>query len=755
MALRRLLHVVFTTMLCLNLIAGLTPIAHSDGSPDEGDREELVAKRTETAKFFRQPGGTYQAEFYPSPIHFLAANGQWLDIDPTLVTAEDPAYAWRNAAGAVVFEFASSVRAGDTVRVSVSGEQLRFGPVGVISPQVGLVAGNQITYPDVFPGVDLRYTVLRSGLKEEFVLHYLPAVTSFAFEASGSLSVQATGSGAFELVDAAGEAVLRMPAPVMYESDTPEHPEPRMSSGVSLGVAATGEDQVLTFTFDPAWLADPTRRWPVFVDPTIQTLYPGSDTLVHRCYPNQNFNGSVNGNNQDLRSGTYGTCENDSGTQSLARTLMKFWPSGFPSSSDIISADLKMYNYYSSSCTARQTQVRRVTEGWGVNNATWNNQPTTTTSGMATASFAWGRSGCDSNGAWAQWNLTTMFKGWINGSLANHGISVRATDESDSLGWRRYRSTEYGSGEPRLVVTYDESPNTPTLVSPPNNTTTTANTPTFTASYSDPDGDPGYTVFEIINDVTGASVVSGHCGNVSSGSNSSWPGPSGCTHPSITLADGRYKWHASNYDGSSSSAWSGYRYYTVDTTAPDPPTVSSATHPDQGVWYSNNDPSLSWTATDVSGITGYSYALDQDADTTSEGSGTSTSYIDLFDGVHVFNVKAQNGVDMWGASAERALRIDVTPPTDPVITGSSHLPNTPSSDRTVEVSWAPSADATSGVAGYSWEFNTSHTAETDGAAEGDESTTSTTSASLSDDTWWFHVKAIDQAGNPSNDATYG
>ncbi|HEX9712500.1 MAG TPA: DNRLRE domain-containing protein [Actinomycetota bacterium] len=769
MASRRLRHVPLTTLLSASLLVGLTPGAHSEEPPDEAVREEIVALRTETAKFFREPDGTHQAEIFPAPIHFLASDGRWEDIDPTLVASSDPGYAWRNAAGAVAYEFAPSVRSGDTVRVVADGEHLQFGPVGDLSPQPAVVAGNQVTYPGILPGVDLRYTVQLGGLKEEFVLHQVPAVPGFAFEASGTLSVSPSTADGFDLVNSAGEAVLRMPPLVMYESETPEHHEARASTGVTLTIEPGAGTQLLTLTFDPVWLADPTRRWPVFVDPSTQTLYPGSDTLVHRCYPNQNFNTAVNGNNQDLRSGSYGSCENDGSINSVAQTLMKFSHSGFGSTT-IVSADLKMYNYYSSSCTARQTQVRRVTEGWGVNNVTWNNRPASTSSGMATASFAYGRSGCDSNGAWVQWDIANMFRGWVNGTWSNHGVLVLAADGTDPLTWRRYRSMEYGSGQPRLVVTYNGAPNTPTVQSPANNTVSSDNTPNFSATYSDPDGDQGYSAYEVRKDDAGSTlVVSGHCQSVNSNATSTWPGSNGaCTHSSITLTDGRFKWRARNYDGSSYSAWTAYRYYTVDTTPPAAPAVTSTTHPTTSTWYSRSDITLDWTADDDAPINGYSYLLDTASDTTppdtSLGTGTTASY-SQDSGEYWFHVKARNGVNMWGTPAHRRVRVDVDAPTDPVIDPdptrapehTSHAPYVPSADPTVTVCWLASSDEHAGILGYSWAFNDAQGTEAASTPDGDANSGCATSASLQDGTYWFHVKGLDSAipAHASNDVTYG
>lgn len=108
--------------------------------------------------------------------------------------------------------------------------------------------------------------------------------------------------------------------------------------------------------------------------------------------------------------------------------------------------------------------------------------------------------------------------------------------------------------------------------------------------------------------------------------------------------------------------------YGGDATAPpDAPLVSSATHPVDSTWYSNAAPTLTFSATGVSGVAGYSYVMNQVAattpDTTSEGSGTSASYSGLANGEWWFHVRAVSPGGTWGATTHFRVRIDTTPPT--------------------------------------------------------------------------------------------
>ena len=95
-------------------------------------------------------------------------------------------------------------------------------------------------------------------------------------------------------------------------------------------------------------------------------------------------------------------------------------------------------------------------------------------------------------------------------------------------------------------------------------------------------------------------------------------------------------------------------------------TLTSSTHPVEATWYVSNLPKLAWTATDLSGIAGYSYVIDHAAttvpDTVSEGTTASKAYTTaLADGLWYFHVRARNGAGLWGATKTRIVRIDATP----------------------------------------------------------------------------------------------
>ena len=95
--------------------------------------------------------------------------------------------------------------------------------------------------------------------------------------------------------------------------------------------------------------------------------------------------------------------------------------------------------------------------------------------------------------------------------------------------------------------------------------------------------------------------------------------------------------------------------------------MTSSTHPDPTKWYSNSDPSFSWTTNAYSQtITGYSCTLDHSPTTLPAASVTTTTanygYTGVADGVWYFHVRAETSAG-WGGAAQLKIQIDTASPT--------------------------------------------------------------------------------------------
>ncbi len=111
--------------------------------------------------------------------------------------------------------------------------------------------------------------------------------------------------------------------------------------------------------------------------------------------------------------------------------------------------------------------------------------------------------------------------------------------------------------------------------------------------------------------------------------------------------------------------------------------------------------------------------------------------------------------DSNDAFVAKILTADVTPPSNPItLTSSSHVTDTWSIDNTVDVTWAGASDAETGLDGYSLVWDHYPTTIPDAVKEVEESAQNLTSAQLNDGDWYFHIRAVDNAGNAANGAVH-
>ena len=160
------------------------------------------------------------------------------------------------------------------------------------------------------------------------------------------------------------------------------------------------------------------------------------------------------------------------------------------------------------------------------------------------------------------------------------------------------------------------------------------------------------------------------------------------------------------------------------------------------------------------------FNTDGSLDTTFNGSGSLTVPV----GVSNDNATAvqiqRNGMivaaaAVFGSSAWEigAVRIvgdaDLTPPTNPNVTSTSHTVGVASTTTTVALALAGAADDDSGVDGYSYEWSQNATGGPDNVVDSPASTSSVTSPSLAVGTWYIHLRTVDVAGNWSAPADVG
>lgn len=131
--------------------------------------------------------------------------------------------------------------------------------------------------------------------------------------------------------------------------------------------------------------------------------------------------------------------------------------------------------------------------------------------------------------------------------------------------------------------------------------------------------------------------------------------------------------------------------FKVDSQGPSAPVVTSTSHPDATAPRAASTAQFGFTSTDsASGVSGYSYTFDRAAttvaDTVSEGTATSASFPVTADGAWYLHVRARDAAGNWGTTTHRAVLVDRTGPTAPVLSATAGT-------SAITLAWTKAADA--------------------------------------------------------------
>jgi len=135
------------------------------------------------------------------------------------------------------------------------------------------------------------------------------------------------------------------------------------------------------------------------------------------------------------------------------RSYLQFDLSNVPGNLRVVGACLKLRQIDSSGTANSNTiGLYQVTSDWGEYDITWNNQPTSSTVAESSCTVYAGSTG------WRTWyNIGDLVKGWFDGSIANQGMLLKATDETSIDLIAQYLSSdstfEHGRECPKLRIT--------------------------------------------------------------------------------------------------------------------------------------------------------------------------------------------------------------------------------------------------------------------------------------------------------------
>lgn len=240
-----------------------------------GQRVHIASMDDEYSTTYANPDGTLSADAFQAPIR-LQRDGGWQDVDYSLEHV-DGGWGPKVSPADVVFSDGGDR---DAVTLGDGSKQLSLSwNVTLPAPEID---GSTATY-DLGDGKSLVLTATADGFEQSLDLAHVPSALPqmrLPFDTS-DLTMADDGAGGYVFSNSAGIAVYSMPAPVMYgAARDPNSGEPLEQQEVSASIVQTSDGARLDLTPSLAWLQDPSRTYPVRIDPSIDSVTRGGDTYV-------------------------------------------------------------------------------------------------------------------------------------------------------------------------------------------------------------------------------------------------------------------------------------------------------------------------------------------------------------------------------------------------------------------------------------------------------------------------------------------
>ncbi len=241
--------------------------------------------------------------------------------------------------------------------------------------------------------------------------------------------VKADGSIEFKYADS-DRFAFKIPKPFMYEAGD----MPQISDKVTQAIRQDGNKIYLDITADPNWLKEQGRKFPVIIDPTINSeQITMNDTFVSELNPTTDY--SQYDHVYAGNTSSYGKTE----------AYLRFPLPGLPDGAKITNSTVKIYNYLTKTTTTN-LDVYQITSSWDESTVNWNNKPQ---KGQIEASYS------SSSAGWHYITLTNLTSDWYTGHTPNNGIAIVANpDTSEPVGYTSSNYTTDTNYRPKMIIDY-------------------------------------------------------------------------------------------------------------------------------------------------------------------------------------------------------------------------------------------------------------------------------------------------------------
>jgi RHS repeat-associated protein len=435
---------------------------------------EIESLRTEDTATYLMSDGTYTLAQYESPIFYKDTEGTYQEIDNTLQnvidTEENNTQVLENNENPLKITFSKKLTASRLVKIKSGNYKLTWGidsenetlsnADAIIEntssnmdaeDELQAMAHNKssssLTYKNMIPGVDLKYIISSGTLKENIVVKQAQDTYSYDFLlGTDNLTAEKLEDGSIRFFDAADHTkeVYNIPAPYMFDAQN------SLSDAVAFTLEETETGYRLNITADTDWINDPTRTFPVTIDPEVEyaTQTGGFTTRTLMSSTQSSATGYAYVGYQTPGTG-------------ICQSYFKFNTLPALKSGDVItSAKFYAYQFASTASPAgfstQETTMSRlrvhaheVTSAWSTS-TTWSTRPSIASDAVDYNYTPIG------GGAFVPFDITKLARKWYDNPASNFGFVLRSFNEANKT-LAVFNSSASSGNVPYLTVSYNHN----------------------------------------------------------------------------------------------------------------------------------------------------------------------------------------------------------------------------------------------------------------------------------------------------------
>lgn len=431
---------------------------------------EVAGLRDRCQKTFVLDDGTFLCAVYPDSVHYKNGDS-WEDIDNSLVLTRDEKSGkevYKNASNEIKVTLPEVLTKDTEITYGFGKSGIGFKPLGMsyiqeteseqnVSPSsvkaevdndvsksgaametsgrlkkiLDLKTISKAKYENVFPGIDLIYSVSSSTLKETMVLNEAPGSDlSFSFLLIGEgLSFIRNDNGSISAYASDGEEAFVLAEPFAYDSDG----ETTRDIETSLDITEAGN--VLTYKIHKEWFLEEERVYPIYIDPSVQT-----SQIRNNIRDMTVASGGGTDYNDDFIEAGYHR------NRGIERTYIKFKTLPSLTSADVV---VNAQLYLCRNITANeelQINAHKVNSTWESETLTWSNKPSYSAKITDYSRVK--------DTGWYSFGITELVRDWYKS--ANTGVMLKAPDAVESAAThnnRTFISSDYSDSDYRPILT--------------------------------------------------------------------------------------------------------------------------------------------------------------------------------------------------------------------------------------------------------------------------------------------------------------